>query len=156
MSQKAKIIALLVGIDVIFFDQIIKYFIIRKIPESGIFLINNTTLSFQLEKVLNTNIAFGLPIPKLLIFILTFSIIGILTLILIKNKERYSNKLLTAMVATIAAATSNLADRITYGGVVDYLSISIYNFHWPVFNLADMIIVLGIFSLIIINQKEKI
>jgi len=53
------------------------------------------------------------------------------------------------------AAVSNLIDRIFLGGVVDYLSITIYNFTWPTFNLADCLIVVACIIFILNQFKSK-
>ncbi len=43
----------------------------------------------------------------------------------------------------LGGAASNLADRIRYGKVVDFLDFYIRSYHWPTFNLADSAIVVG-------------
>jgi signal peptidase II len=43
----------------------------------------------------------------------------------------------------LGGALSNLADRIRYGQVVDFLDFYYRGYHWPAFNLADSAIVLG-------------
>lgn len=54
----------------------------------------------------------------------------------------------------LAGAFSNLIDRIVYGGVVDFISVSYGWFSWPVFNIADMCIVLGILFVLFNFYKE--
>ena len=52
----------------------------------------------------------------------------------------------------------NLFDRILYKSVIDYLSFNIFNYNFPVFNLADIGITVGAILLIIdliIEEKEK-
>ena len=54
----------------------------------------------------------------------------------------------------IAGAVGNLIDRIRIGRVIDYLDFHI----WPVFNLADMVIVFGVALMIYsmcFDSKEK-
>ena len=53
----------------------------------------------------------------------------------------WSNKKLWPFLALILAGTiSNVLDRLFYGGVVDYIDLSII----PTFNVADIVIILGI------------
>ncbi|MDR1476779.1 MAG: signal peptidase II [Rickettsiales bacterium] len=48
----------------------------------------------------------------------------------------------------IAGALGNVADRIRYGAVVDFLDFHIGIYHWPAFNLADASICLGVLVLV--------
>lgn len=43
----------------------------------------------------------------------------------------------------------NLIDRIIYGYVIDYLNFNIFGYNFPVFNFADICIVISIFIIII-------
>jgi signal peptidase II len=56
-----------------------------------------------------------------------------------------SNQLIWAEIAIIAAACSNVLDRFWYGGVIDFILLEYNNYSWPLFNIADSIIVGGIF-----------
>lgn len=56
---------------------------------------------------------------------------------------------IVAETVVLAGAFSNLIDRVWYGGVVDYLELSYGAWTWPAFNLADMLIVVGLFVLCI-------
>ena len=42
----------------------------------------------------------------------------------------------------------NLIDRIFYGRVIDYLSFNIFNYSFPIFNFADICIVIGVVLLL--------
>ena len=58
----------------------------------------------------------------------------------------------------IGGSLGNLFDRIYYYAVPDFIDIHIGNFHWFVFNVADIFITVGIIGLILIEifKKEKI
>jgi len=156
MSYSYKILALALGFDVLFFDQLIKYFILRKIPESGIFLFSGENLAISLTQIKNVNIAFGLPLPQILIFIIISIVLGLLGYFLFQNFKTESKYITFPLIAVVSAAISNLIDRVIHGGVIDYFSISIYNYQWPIFNLADAVIVIGIIVLLITHYKQKI
>ena len=58
----------------------------------------------------------------------------------------------------IGGSLGNLFDRIYYSAVPDFIDIHIGNFHWFIFNVADIFITLGIIGLILkeLFIKEKI
>ena len=62
------------------------------------------------------------------------------------------NKFVVGYVCVITGSLSNIIDRMYYGGVIDFILLSYKNFYWPVFNVADIVIVGGI--LIILLQDE--
>jgi signal peptidase II len=47
-------------------------------------------------------------------------------------------------VCVVTGSLSNLIDRVVYHGVIDFIILSYNDFSWPVFNIADTIIVLGV------------
>jgi signal peptidase II len=155
MPHKYKILALAIGVDVIFFDQLIKYFILKKIPEVGISFISTEPITMGLTLVKNVNIAFGIPLPQVAIFAIIAIILGLLGYFIFQNFKTESKLIILPLIAVVAAAVSNLVDRLIHGGVIDYFSISTYNYQYPIFNLADAVIVIGIVILFIINFKQK-
>ena len=58
----------------------------------------------------------------------------------------------------IGGALGNLFDRVYYYAVPDFIDIHIGNFHWFIFNVADIFITVGIIGLIFIElfKNEKI
>ncbi len=55
----------------------------------------------------------------------------------------------------VAGAASNLIDRFLYGAVVDFILLSVGNWHWPVFNVADILVVAGIGGIVWKNWREE-
>ena len=55
----------------------------------------------------------------------------------------------------IGGSLGNMFDRIFYSAVPDFIDIHINNFHWFIFNVADIFITLGIFCLISIEIFSK-
>jgi len=52
-------------------------------------------------------------------------------------------------VLVLAGAVSNLIDRLWYGAVVDFISWYVGSFAWPIFNVADACIVVGMMGLLV-------
>lgn len=80
-------------------------------------------------------------------------IIGILMIFLINkyiSKFEKKRKIeIFSLGIILGGIIGNLIDRLLYGYVIDYLSFTIFNYDFAVFNLADIGIVLGIFLLLI-------
>lgn len=107
--------------------------------------------------VRNTGISFGLFSDGGLLnryFFTSFSIIvgGILLVISFLTKERLIR---LSLLLIASGAIGNAIDRIYFGGVIDFIDIFIYNFHWPAFNFADIFITLGVIFLLFDNIFNK-
>jgi len=63
---------------------------------------------------------------------------------------RTADRLLAAALGLVlGGALGNIADRLLYGAVTDFLDFHIANYHWPAFNFADSMIVCGVFLVLI-------
>jgi signal peptidase II len=64
-----------------------------------------------------------------------------------------------ALGCIIGGALGNIADRVRFGAVTDFLDFHIHNYHWPAFNVADSAIFIGVVILVLISivgpAKEK-
>ena len=49
----------------------------------------------------------------------------------------------------LAGALGNVVDRIRFGAVVDFLDFHAFGYHWPAFNVADSVIVVGAVILVV-------
>lgn len=109
---------------------------------------------FSLYYVKNTGAAFSiLQDNSSIILLISFLSIIILNYYIIKEKDitkisRISFGLL------LGGIYGNLLDRIIHKSVIDYLSFSIFNYSFPIFNLADIGITIGV-GLIILETILK-
>ena len=104
----------------------------------------------NLYLVWNTGIGFGLfssdhNIIYNSITILIFIINIIIVVMLFQNK----NYKAYFLILILGGSTGNLFDRLYYSAVPDFIDFHINNFHWFIFNLADIYISIGIICLII-------
>ena len=114
-------------------------------------------LNFYL--VWNTGIGFGIAAMEsniyyhILTTIIVFVNIGLI-FYLIKSKGIFSY--LIAII--LGGSLGNLFDRIYYYAVPDFIDLHFGNYHWFIFNLADIFITVGIIGLILIEvfKKEKV
>lgn len=101
----------------------------------------------------NTGVAFSLLDNSLLfIIIITFVVIIGLIWYICKNKFDKYNSICYGLV--IGGAIGNLIDRIIYGYVIDFIDIYIFGYDYPIFNMADIFIVVGIIGLFILSIRE--
>lgn len=90
-----------------------------------------------------------------------FIILSLIALvILIKFMFNFKNNLRNniAFACMVGGILSNLADRIFLGYVRDFLDFKIFGYDYPIFNIADIAIVVGVFLLIIaiIKGEDKV
>jgi len=152
-SQK---LALIIFLSFFLFiaESVIKYYFINKIPDRGFYFFGGV---LQLVFSPNQNLAFGLPLPQILIIVLAVIILIVLCylwwLTLLKGKMIQ----LLAVSLIIMGALSNLLDRLLFGYVIDYINIFFWpakDLAWPIFNLADAMIVIGV-GIYIISEFKR-
>jgi len=149
---------IIIVLAVFFFDRATKMYLINlQTAGTDIDFYIFPFLNFYL--VWNTGIGFGLASLESNIFYHTLTtIITIINLALIffllKAKGIYTY--LLALI--IGGSLGNLFDRIYYYAVPDFIDIHIGNFHWFIFNVADIFITVGIIGFIFkeLLKKEKI
>ena len=73
-------------------------------------------------------------------------IISILILVMITRSSGFKK---LSLLFVFGGAIGNLFDRIYYSAVPDFIDFHINDFHWFVFNVADIFITLGIMCLIL-------
>jgi signal peptidase II len=97
-------------------------------------------VDFGFQLTHNDGIAFGLDLPHLLIHVMTVLVLG-LGAWLVRSEKLWREAWHLYGVTLIAAgAIGNMIDRLLYGWVVDFIKI----YFWPIFNLADVFIVVGV------------
>lgn len=144
MKKKIFIFSLII----IIIDFIIKLFALNNI--TNICVIPNF---FYLTLAKNTGAAFSLLENQTIFFIL----IGVLVIFYIFNyliKDKMSTLEKILYIFLTGGIIGNLIDRIIYGYVVDYLRFIIFDYNFPIFNLADICITIGVI-LLIINMLRK-
>lgn len=146
---------------VLLIDQILKIIVRNSINLfQEIKIIKNF---FYLTHLENTGAAFSV-LENSTIFLIIISVLFILFLDkYIRKEEKNFNKLdIISFGLIMGGIYGNLIDRIIHQGVIDYLSFIIFKYDFPVFNFADICIVVGACLIIIDtlfikknNQIEK-
>lgn len=134
------------------FDRYAKLIVINNFSEQNYFV--NDYINFDL--IWNTGIGFGLlDTQSTLFYNFVTTLIGLVILILIYIMINSKNldKLIYSTI--IGGAIGNFYDRIAFKAVPDFIDLHYNNFHWFVFNLADVFITIGILTLVISEMFKK-
>ena len=155
---KKNIFNLLLVIFIFILDRLSKIIIIKLSEPLGELNISVTSfINFNL--IWNEGIAFGLlSFDDKFYYNLITLLIVLITLIIIwlANKAKGIEKLSFLMI--VGGSLGNIFDRIYYSSVLDFIDISVNNFHWFIFNVADIFITVSIIGFIFTEllKKEKI
>ena len=136
---------------IFFLDRISKNYILNIAAiNSTVDIYVNSYLNLYL--IWNKGIAFGLfsfnniSSYNLISVIIALILLGILVLILKNNGiKKY------ALLFILGGALGNFFDRIYYAAVPDFIDLHIKEFHWFVFNVADIFITTGVICLIFVE-----
>ncbi len=128
-------------------DQITKILVIKLIPLSdSVEIIKNF---FYIIPTNNTGAAFSILIgQRIFLILITIAILAFLIQYIKKNKiERKIDIISFSFI--IGGSLGNLIDRIIRGSVIDFISLKFGNYNFPIFNIADTLIVVGVILLLI-------
>lgn len=148
MNKKTYVIA----IFILLFDQISKSLIeiYFKLNESFVIVKD----FFNITVAHNTGGAWSILNNHSYLFII-FSVIALIVLIrfMFQFKNNLRNNI--AFACTVAGIMSNLADRLFLGYVRDFLDFTVLGYDYPIFNIADIAIVVGVLLLIVAIFKGE-
>ena len=152
-------INLLIVLSIFLFDRFSKIYVIyldKKVLGSEIF----SSKFLNIILVWNEGIAFGLLsfgeetfYNSLTILIIIIIFIIYIMMIRSLGLKKY------ALIMILGGALGNLYDRIFFKAVPDFIDFHLEDFHWFIFNVADIFISLGVFFMILFelidNNKSK-
>lgn len=143
-----------ITITLIFIDQISKLLVANLLSQTTtVTIIKNF---FYLTYTNNDGAAFSILLGKR-IFLILIALIIIIILIYYLKKHPPKNKLEVISISLLLGGSiGNLIDRIIRGYVIDFLDFKIFGYNYPIFNLADTFIVVGVFLILLQEiRKEK-
>ena len=133
------------------FDRLSKIYVIYLDNKyNGLEILSSKFLNIHL--IWNEGIAFGLFSFDNNVFynfltIFIFIIILIILFMIFKSEEKKKY----ALLMILGGALGNLYDRIYYRAVPDFIDFHFGEFHWFIFNFADVFITLGVFFMILME-----
>jgi signal peptidase II len=145
-------------------DIISKYWVYRNVakmsflypfyPFGGIGIFKVFGISFSINLVENTGAAWGLfdKYPLILFFIRVVIVLALIGYLLIFNRDRKKD---LPLALIISGAIGNILDFIFYKKVIDMFHFNFWGYSYPVFNLADSMITIGIVWLFFTFLKRQ-
>ena len=157
--KKNIIINLITVISIFLIDRISKIYVIKLDNNfNGAEIFSSNFLNIYL--IWNEGIAFGLlSMADSELYNFISILISLIILVIIFMIFRAEGIKKFALLMILGGAIGNLYDRIIFGAVPDFIDFHIGNFHWFIFNFADVFITVGVFFMILIefagNNKDK-
>lgn len=129
---------LIIGV-IVTLDQFVKFLVVKNLAIGASLTVINKF--FYIYHIGNTGAAWSILDGQRVLFILITSIACVaIAYFLVKSK----NKLLKLALSLIfAGAVGNLIDRVSKGSVTDFLRFDFGSYTFPIFNVADMSVVIG-------------
>lgn len=150
MKSKQKIYS--IASIVIMVDLILKFIVSSKLVENDIIKVIPNFFSIYYLK--NTGAAFSI-LQDSTAFLVILSALILLVLNNYIDKEKDLNKISEISLGmVIGGIFGNMIDRIINHSVTDFISFRIFNYNFPVFNIADIGITVGVFLLLISILKD--
>jgi signal peptidase II len=123
---------------------------------------------FRITYIENPGIAFGINIPGFKVVFAVFSIVASVAILIYLKRNLYRLRLgeRIALALILGGAVGNLIDRVFYGviyheqplfygRVVDFIDFGIHRNMFPVFNVADSCVTIGVTLLVILLMRHK-
>ena len=143
----------IIALFVVLLDQLTKWLIIAKMElGESIAVIDQF---FYITSHRNRGAAWGILQNQMLLFYI-ITVIVIVYLVYFLQKHKHEKKGFNVGLALIlGGAIGNFIDRLFRKEVVDFFDFRIFSYHYPIFNIADSALVIGVTILIIYILFEE-
>lgn len=137
----------LVTLFIIGLDQMTKFLVVRNMEEGESIPVLGEFLKITSHR--NSGAAWGMFQNQMLFFYIV-TIIVLVILVYVYIKEAKNNLLLqVAIAALFAGSLGNFVDRIFFREVVDFVDVLIISYDFPIFNVADSALTIGVILMIV-------
>jgi len=145
-------------VTIFFLDRVSKLYILNIFEKENVvdIYVNNF---LNIILVWNSGIGFGLlSFDSSVIYNFVTILIVLINIVILYLALQSNNLKGYLFVIILGGSLGNLFDRIYYSAVPDFIDLNYNNFHWFVFNVADIFITVGIMCLILVelffNKQE--
>ena len=149
---------IIIILAIFLFDRLTKIYLLN-LQETGSEIDYYIFPFLNIYLVWNTGVGFGLlSMESNMIYHILTTIIVLINILLIIFLVKSKGLTAYFIAVIIGGSLGNLFDRIYYYAVPDFIDFHLGDFHWFIFNIADIFITVGIIGLIFIEfiKKEKI
>ncbi|EHT7839187.1 signal peptidase II [Staphylococcus pseudintermedius] len=152
-------LSLFITLIILIGDQLTKFIIRTQMTLGESFAVVPKFLYITSHR--NNGAAWGILSGKMTFFYI-ITIIVLIALIVFYIKEAKNNMLMQIAISLLfSGALGNFIDRVSSGEVVDFIDTVIFGYDFPIFNIADASLTMGVVLLIIVllkdqNQKGKV
>ena len=150
-NSKKFLLSIIIIFLIFAIDRFSKLYIINLAEtENYVDIYLNSFLNFHL--IWNTGIGFGLfSLEENLYYNLITILIVLINIIILIMVIKSQDYKIFFLLMILGGSFGNLFDRVYYKAVPDFIDLHYGNFHWFVFNVADIFITIGIICLIIVE-----
>ncbi|MCE5545951.1 signal peptidase II [Staphylococcus pseudintermedius] len=152
-------LSLFITLIILIGDQLTKFIIRTQMTLGESFAVVPKFLYITSHR--NNGAAWGILSGEMTFFYI-ITIIVLIALIVFYIKEAKNNMLMQIAISLLfSGALGNFIDRVSSGEVVDFIDTVIFGYDFPIFNIADASLTIGVVLLIIVllkdqNQKGKV
>lgn len=150
-------VSLFVTLAILILDQVTKAYIAKTMAVGDSYTVIPNFLNITSHR--NTGAAWGILSGKMgFFFLVTVVVLALLVFFYIKEaKGNYWMQIAISLL--FAGALGNFIDRLLHGEVVDFVDTNIFGYDFPIFNVADSSLTVGVILVLIIllfdNKKQK-
>ncbi len=146
----------LLCLALVIFDQLTKQIVVSLLALGESMVINSFVSWTYIQ---NTGAAFsflsgGGGILKAFLLAVSLFVSAMLMVWIHKTPAVHRQRLFGQFIL-LSGALGNLLDRAQYGYVIDFIDVHYQNYYWPVFNVADSLIFIGVILLVFERRKPS-
>lgn len=150
-------VSLFVTLAILILDQVTKAYIAKTMAVGDSYTVIPNFLNITSHR--NTGAAWGILSGKMSFFFLV-TVVVLALLVFFYIKEAKGNYWMQIAISLLfAGALGNFIDRLLHGEVVDFVDTNIFGYDFPIFNVADSSLTVGVILVLIIllfdNKKQK-
>ena len=145
-------ISIFITIVILILDQITKFIITKTMQIGDSFEVIPNFLSITSHR--NNGAAWGILSGKMAFFYIITVIILIILIVFFIKEAKHNLLMQIAIRLLFAGALGNFIDRVLNGEVVDFVDTYIFSYNFPIFNVADSSLTIGVVLVIIALLRD--